>query len=60
MYVLRTSDSITKYGGIAQLGERLNGIQEVGGLVWPLLEWVVHRKSDGLGRGEVSHFPDRA
>jgi hypothetical protein len=30
----------------------------VSGLAWHLPEWVVHRKSDGLGRGEVSHFPD--
>ena len=30
------SDAATKYGGIAQLGERLNGIQEVSGSI-PLI-----------------------
>ena len=30
------SEQTTKYGGIAQLGERLNGIQEVSGSI-PLI-----------------------
>jgi hypothetical protein len=28
-----------------------HGIQEIGGLVWPLLEWVVHRRSGEFGAG---------
>ena len=32
----------TKYGGIAQLGERLNGIQEVSGSI-PLISTTKHR-----------------
>ena len=32
----KLSDSTIKYGGIAQLGERLNGIQEVSGSI-PLI-----------------------
>ena len=32
----KLSDSIIEYGGIAQLGERLNGIQEVSGSI-PLI-----------------------
>ena len=33
----------TKYGGIAQLGERLNGIQEVSGSI-PLISTKTNRK----------------
>ena len=32
----KLSDSTTEFGGIAQLGERLNGIQEVSGSI-PLI-----------------------
>ena len=34
--IQRLFDSITEFGGIAQLGERLNGIQEVSGSI-PLI-----------------------
>ena len=34
--IQKLSDSATEYGGIAQLGERLNGIQEVSGSI-PLI-----------------------
>ena len=34
--IRKLSDSVTVYGGIAQLGERLNGIQEVSGSI-PLI-----------------------
>ena len=34
--IQKLSDSIIKFGGIAQLGERLNGIQEVSGSI-PLI-----------------------
>ena len=34
--IQKLSDTATKYGGIAQLGERLNGIQEVSGSI-PLI-----------------------
>ncbi len=37
----------TKYGGIAQLGERLNGIQEVSGSI-PLISTKKYRKSQDL------------
>ena len=33
----------TKYGGIAQLGERLNGIQEVSGSI-PLISTISNKK----------------
>ena len=38
------SEPTTKYGGIAQLGERLNGIQEVSGSI-PLISTKKHLKS---------------
>ena len=34
--IQKLTDSVNKYGGIAQLGERLNGIQEVSGSI-PLI-----------------------
>ena len=34
--IRKLSDAASKYGGIAQLGERLNGIQEVSGSI-PLI-----------------------
>ena len=34
--IQKLSDSTTEFGGIAQLGERLNGIQEVSGSI-PLI-----------------------
>ena len=34
--IQKLSDSASEYGGIAQLGERLNGIQEVSGSI-PLI-----------------------
>ena len=34
--IQKLSDSATEFGGIAQLGERLNGIQEVSGSI-PLI-----------------------
>ena len=34
--IQKLSDAATEYGGIAQLGERLNGIQEVSGSI-PLI-----------------------
>ena len=34
--IQKLSEQRTKYGGIAQLGERLNGIQEVSGSI-PLI-----------------------
>ena len=34
--IQKLSDTATEYGGIAQLGERLNGIQEVSGSI-PLI-----------------------
>ena len=56
------SDAATKYGGIAQLGERLNGIQEVSGSI-PLIS--TKRKTEdevpGLfvscSRVEIEPFP---
>ena len=38
----------TKYGGIAQLGERLNGIQEVSGSI-PLISTISHKLSGRQG-----------
>ena len=38
----KLSDSTTEFGGIAQLGERLNGIQEVSGSI-PLISTTKHR-----------------
>ena len=45
----KLSDSTTEYGGIAQLGERLNGIQEVSGSI-PLISTKEsrNRKVSGL------------
>ena len=40
----KLSDSTTEYGGIAQLGERLNGIQEVSGSI-PLISTTKASKS---------------
>ena len=37
----------TKYGGIAQLGERLNGIQEVAGSN-PAISTILNKKSRGF------------
>ena len=44
---------ITEYGGIAQLGERLNGIQEVSGSI-PLIS----TKNDRIyyEKGKYGHF----
>ena len=40
-------DQRTKYGGIAQLGERLNGIQEVSGSI-PLISTKLALKTIGF------------
>ena len=51
------SDAATKYGGIAQLGERLNGIQEVSGSI-PLISTKAKNTPSGVffalpkGKGE--------
>ena len=42
------SEPTTKYGGIAQLGERLNGIQEVSGSI-PLISTKKHPKLSDFG-----------
>ena len=39
--IQKLSEQRTKYGGIAQLGERLNGIQEVSGSI-PLISTKEH------------------
>ena len=41
--IQKLSEQRTKYGGIAQLGERLNGIQEVSGSI-PLISTKTNRK----------------
>ena len=41
--IQKLSEQRTKYGGIAQLGERLNGIQEVSGSI-PLISTNSNRK----------------
>ena len=41
--IQKLSEQQTKYGGIAQLGERLNGIQEVSGSI-PLISTNSNRK----------------
>ena len=43
----KLSDSTTEYGGIAQLGERLNGIQEVSGSI-PLISTIEALKTIGF------------
>ena len=40
--IQKLSDSEEKFGGIAQLGERLNGIQEVSGSI-PLISTITKR-----------------
>ena len=54
--IQKLSDSIIKFGGIAQLGERLNGIQEVSGSI-PLISTkigsVLFEKSP-----EIERFQD--
>ena len=44
--IQKLSDSATEYGGIAQLGERLNGIQEVSGSI-PLISTM--KSSENFG-----------
>ena len=41
--IQKLSDRATEFGGIAQLGERLNGIQEVSGSI-PLISTTKYRK----------------
>ena len=41
--IQKLSEQRTEYGGIAQLGERLNGIQEVSGSI-PLISTKTNRK----------------
>ena len=45
--IQKLSDSATEFGGIAQLGERLNGIQEVSGSI-PLISTTKSSKSFGF------------
>ena len=44
--ILKLPDAATEYGGIAQLGERLNGIQEVSGSI-PLISTT--KSSENFG-----------
>ena len=44
--IQKLSDSTIEFGGIAQLGERLNGIQEVSGSI-PLIS-TKHRELKGF------------
>ena len=46
--IQKLSDSTTEFGGIAQLGERLNGIQEVSGSI-PLISTTKVPKSASFG-----------
>ena len=45
--MLKLSKTATKYGGIAQLGERLNGIQEVSGSI-PLISTTKSSENSGF------------
>ena len=45
--IQKLSDSATEYGGIAQLGERLNGIQEVSGSI-PLISTMISSENFGF------------
>ena len=46
-YINQVGSEPTKYGGIAQLGERLNGIQEVSGSI-PLISTIEALKTVGF------------
>ena len=46
--IQKLCDSIIEFGGIAQLGERLNGIQEVSGSI-PLISTKKVPKSSDFG-----------
>ena len=52
--IQKLSDSIIEFGGIAQLGERLNGIQEVSGSI-PLISTNEHLKSKDFRCFSVSN-----
>ena len=43
--VVRQENGSSSYGGIAQLGERLNGIQEVSGSI-PLISTISSRENE--------------
>ena len=54
--IRKLSDAASKYGGIAQLGERLNGIQEVSGSI-PLISTT--RSCETLKKSpEIERFQD--
>ena len=46
-YNTKAAWAATSYGGIAQLGERLNGIQEVSGSIPLISTKIGHSVSDG-------------
>ena len=52
----RTSQ--TEYGGIAQLGERLNGIQEVSGSI-PLISTIAQESLESQRFQDFLLFDDR-
>ena len=53
--IQKLSDSAIEFGGIAQLGERLNGIQEVSGSI-PLISTTKYRKHLVFGTFSLSFW----
>ena len=58
-YINQVGSEPIQYGGIAQLGERLNGIQEVSGSI-PLISTIEkHRETKGFAVFSFFAFFDR-